>query len=86
MAKGYVASFVKRDGKWLLDWVDVNEPGVRRKKAMERARQFLGNHRRWPGPALAERRMVFIDALCPDGRELVEALAAALRDAGEVSE
>lgn len=79
MAKGFVAGFIRRDGTWISHWLAINEPGVRRDVAYKKARDQLTFQMVWPGDAVARRKMVFVDGLCPDGRELIEAVSESLR-------
>lgn len=79
MAKGFVAGFIRRNDEWISHWEYIDKPGIRRDVAYRQARDRLTYQMSWPGDAIARRKMVFVDGLCPDGRELIEKVAEALR-------
>lgn len=85
MAKGFVAGFVKREGKWIGHWVRMDEAGRTRRSSYDAACRELAQHLgAWcGGEAVARRKMVVVDGLCPDGRELLETIFEVLREQPE---
>lgn len=82
MARGFAAGFLKHEGRWIRYWVDVNQPGRTRALTLEEAKteivRYLGLY--CGGEAVAKRKAVFVDAICADGRELLETLFEATRE------
>jgi hypothetical protein len=80
--KGFVAGFLKKDdGQWLRHWVEVNRPYVKRDQILDDAKaeivKIFGVY--CGGEAIARRKVIFVDAICPDGREILETFFEALR-------
>ena len=81
MAKGFVAGFIKRDGTWIGQWGEWDTGSVTRASTLEVAKAEIAQQLAiyCGGTAVARRKVVFIDALCPDGRELLERIFEAVR-------
>lgn len=86
MAHGFVAGFVKYDGKWFGQWVQVDQHRQSRLEALQEAMGELQIRLqdRTAGPVVAGYKMVVIDGLCPDGREFIEDLFAMMKKVDDV--
>jgi hypothetical protein len=82
MAKGYVAGFIKYDGRWVGDWIQVDQHRRPRFDTLQDASVDLHHHLQAyaMGPTITGRKVVVIDALCPDGRELLDLIFTAVRE------
>lgn len=82
MAKGFVAGFLKRkDGTWIRHWIQVEMHGHARRTSLDYAQRKIIEQLApyCGGEAVARRKVIFVDALCPDGRELLEIFFQAMR-------
>ena len=81
MARGFVAGFLKKDDRWIRHWINVNEPGRTRQLTLEEAKseivRVFGVY--CGGEAVARRKIIWIDAICSDGREMLEKVFDAMR-------
>lgn len=82
MAQGFVGGFVLRDdGRWISQWVQIPKSPKKRKQLLEEARNDLASQLaiHGGGEAITRRTMILVDAMCPRGRELLEAFFEAAR-------
>lgn len=83
MSRGFVGGFIKRRDGWVGAWVMTERrPGQKRHEILKKAREELVAELadRCGGEAVTRRRIVVVDAICPDGRELLEKVFDAMRD------
>jgi hypothetical protein len=82
VAKGFVAGFIRREGKWVGQWISINEPAKRRRLAYDDACADLAKQLAiyCGGEAPARRNLIFVDGLGRDGREFLERIFDLLRD------
>ena len=76
MAHGYIAGFVKHDGRWYGEWVRVERHRQKRIESLQAGVDELKDklQAHAAGPTMTGLKMVVVDALCYDGREFLEAL------------